>query len=319
MKKIFVAGHNGMVGASILRELSKKNNIKILTANRSDLDLSNQSQVDNFFKKNKPHEVYLAAAKVGGIEANNSFPADFISTNLKIQSNVILASLDNQVKKLLFLGSSCIYPKMSKQPIKENYLLTGPLEETNEPYALAKISGLKLCESLNRQFGTDYRSVMPTNLYGPGDNFNLDNSHVIPALIRKIHEAKEKNSSEVVIWGSGKPKREFLYVEELAKASVFLMNLPKSKFYENKNFRNSHVNIGTGEDIKISKLAFLIKKIIKFKGSIIYDSTKNDGTPRKLLDVNKLNNLGWKSKISLKEGLEATYDWYLNNLDNIRM
>jgi GDP-L-fucose synthase len=318
MKKIFVTGHQGMVGSSLLKELSKKDNVEIITATKKTLDLTDQKKVEKFLNKNRPDEVYLSAAKVGGISANNSYPADFISINLKIQINVIMSSFANDTKKLLFLGSSCIYPRLSNQPIKESYLLTGDLEETNEPYAIAKISGLKLCESLNRQYGTDFRSIMPTNLYGPRDNFHDKNSHVIPGLIKRIHDAKINKKKSVKIWGTGKPKREFLFVDDLAKAAIFLMDLPKSKFYGENKFKNSHINVGTGLDITIKELAFLIQKEIDYQGELLFDTSISDGTPRKLLDIDKLNSLGWKHQTNLKEGIKKTYLWFLNNTDKVR-
>jgi len=302
--KIYLAGHRGLVGSAILRKLKKEGYTNIITKTHKELDLTNQKETQEFFEKEKPEYVFLAAAKVGGIQANDTYPADFIYINQMIQNNVIKASYDNKVKKLLFLGSSCIYPKMAPQPIKEEYLLTGELEKTNEAYAIAKISGLKMTEFFNKQYGTNYISVMPTNLYGPNDNFDLKTSHVLPALIRKIHEAKENNSEYVEIWGTGKPMREFLHVDDLADAVVYLMN----NYNENKP-----INIGTGKDITIKELAELIKDVVGYQGKLKFDTSKPDGTPRKLLDVSRLHNAGWKHKISLREGIEKTYEWFKEN------
>lgn len=299
--KIYLAGHRGLVGSAIHRKLKKEGYTNIITKTHKELDLTNQKETQEFFEKEKPEYVFLAAAKVGGIVANDTYPADFIYINQMIQNNVIKASYDNKVKKLLFLGSSCIYPKMAPQPIKEEYLLTGELEKTNEAYAIAKISGLKMTEFFNKQYGTNYISVMPTNLYGPNDNFDLKTSHVLPALIRKIHEAKENNSEFVEIWGTGKPMREFLHVDDLADAVVYLMN----NYNENKP-----INIGTGKDITIKELAELIKDVVGYKGELKFDISKPDGTPRKLLDVSRLHNAGWKHKISLREGIKNTYEWF---------
>ena len=317
-KNIFIAGHNGMVCSAIIRKLKSNKSYNILTASRSKLNLTDQSQVRKFFNQNKIDQVYIAAARVGGIVANNSFPADFIHENLMIQSNIINASHQNNIQKLLFLGSSCIYPKFSEQPISEEALLTGKLEPTNEPYAIAKISGIKLCESYNRQYGRDYRCIMPTNLYGPNDNFNLENSHVIPALIRKFHEAKKMNLEEVFIWGSGSPLREFLHVDDLADACVFMMNLEDKLFNNYTEPCLSHINVGTGVDCTIKELASLIAEIVQFSGHIKWDRSRPDGTPRKLLNVDKINNLGWKHSICLKDGLIDTYQWFLKNELNIR-
>ena len=303
--KIYVAGHRGMVGSSILRRLQHLGFTNIITKTKSELDLTNQLSVSEFFNHHKPEYVFLAAAKVGGIKANNDNKADFIYQNLMIQTNVIKASFDCQVKKLLFLGSSCIYPKMSPQPIKEEYLLTGELETTNDAYSIAKISGIKMCQSFNQQFGTNYISAMPTNLYGFNDNYDLQNSHVIPALIRKFHEAKVSGQSSVEIWGTGTPMREFLYVDDLADACVYLMN----------NYNDSEiVNVGTGKDITIKELAYLVKDVVGFSGDIYFNSNNPDGTPRKLLDVSKLEGLGWSYKTSLREGLEKTYLDYMSLL-----
>ncbi len=315
-KKIFVCGHNGMVGSAILRQLDKKENIEIFTKTREQLNLEDQNQVKRFFNGNSFDEVYLCAAKVGGIIANNDYPYDFIFKNLEIQNNVINACIFNGITKLLFLGSSCIYPRDCSQPIQEEDLLTGLLEKTNEPYAIAKIAGIKLCESANRQFGLDYRCVMPTNLYGPGDNFNLENSHVIPALLRKFHEAKIKSQKYVEIWGSGKPFREFLHVEDMANASIHVMDLDKKEIDE-KNY--SHINIGTGNDISIYDLSNLISKIVGFKGELKFDSSRPDGTPRKCLNIDKITSLGWIPKIPLESGLRDTYKWYKNHHQELRM
>jgi GDP-L-fucose synthase len=315
-EKIFVAGHNGMVGSAIVRALKKLNNdSEIITATRSQLDLVNQKSVENFFNRYKPTQVYLAAAKVGGIFANNSYPADFIYENLMIQSNIIHQSKISGVKKLLFLGSSCIYPKLSEQPMTEDSLLSGKLEETNEPYAVAKIAGIKLCESYKRQYGLDYRSVMPTNLYGQGDNFNVNNSHVIPALIRRFHEAKVTNSHEISIWGTGNVKREFLHVDEMAKACLFVMNLGLKIYEQETRPQMAHINIGSGNDISIRDLSFMISKIIGFKGNIIFDKTKPEGPPRKLMDNSLIKNLGWVNECNLEEGLLLTYEDFLKNID----
>jgi len=302
--KIYLAGHRGLVGSAISRKLRAEGYNNLVLKTKDELDLMDQSAVALFFKKTKPEYVFLAAAKVGGILANNTYPAQFIYENLQIQNNIIHQSYLNGVKKLLFLGSSCIYPRECPQPIKEEYLLTGPLEPTNEPYALAKIAGLKMCQSYNRQYGTNFISVMPTNLYGPNDNFDLDDSHVLPALIRKFHEGKINSSPTVVVWGTGSPKREFLHIDDLADACVFLMN----------NYNDSEIiNIGTGVDITIKELAELIKNIIDYKGEINWDTTKLDGTPRKLLDVSKVESLGWRHKIGLETGIKMTYEWYLKN------
>ena len=312
MMKIFVAGHLGMVGSAIVRRLELAD-VEIITANRDKLDLTNQAQVAAFFSKNKFDQVYLAAAKVGGIHANNAYPADFIYQNLMIQNNIIHSSYQSGVMKLLFLGSSCIYPKLAKQPIAEHELLNGHLEQTNEPYAVAKIAGIKMCESYNRQYGTDYRSVMPTNLYGPGDNYHAENSHVIPALIKRFHEAKISNLREVVVWGTGSALREFLHVDDMAAASVFVMNLGRVPFNSATKSMQSHLNVGTGLDCSIKKLTEIIAEVIGFQGSIIWDVTKPDGAPRKLMDSKKLNEIGWYPHIGLKSGLEATYKNYLES------
>ncbi len=302
--KIYIAGHKGMVGSAILRNLQEKGYKNFLLKTSSELDLKKTQQVDEFFETEKPDYVFLAAAKVGGIQANNSFRADFLYDNLMIQNNIIHASFVNKVKKLLFLGSSCIYPKLAPQPLKEDYLLSGYLEDTNEPYAIAKIAGIKLCESYFRQHGCNFFSVMPTNLYGKNDNYDLNNSHVLPALIRKFHYSKENNLPFVEIWGTGSPLREFLNADDLSDACVFLM----------RNYNgHKHVNIGTGTDISIKDLALLIQKTTGYTGELKYDLSKPDGTPRKLLDVNLLNNLGWKHKISLEEGIRLVYEDYIKN------
>jgi GDP-L-fucose synthase len=302
--KIFVAGHRGLVGSAVVRLLTEQQFSNVIYRTHQELDLTKQQEVGNFFEKEKPEYVFLAAAKVGGIHANNTYPAEFIFSNLEIQNNIIHQSFENGVKKLCFLGSSCIYPKYSPQPMKEDYLLDGKLEPTNEPYAIAKIAGIKMAQSYNRQYGTNFISVMPTNLYGPNDNFDLQNSHVLPALVRKFVEAKQKNSASVVLWGSGKPKREFLYVEDMADACIFLM----------QNYNSSEiVNIGTGQEISILELAETIKAEVGFAGTLEFDSSKPDGTPRKLLDVSKINQLGWKSKVLLKDGIKKTIEWYLSN------
>lgn len=297
--KIFIAGHRGMVGSAILRKLQASGYFNFILRTSAELDLRNQQQVNDFFEKGKPEYVFLAAAKVGGILANNMYRADFIYENMMIQNNVIHASYVNDVKKLLFLGSSCIYPKMAPQPLKEEYLLTGLLEDTNEPYAIAKIAGIKTCDAYRSQYGCHFISVMPTNLYGPNDNYDLQNSHVLPALIRKFHEAKINHQPSVTMWGTGKPKREFLHADDLADACYFLM-----QHYDDKGL----VNIGTGEDLEIGELAKIIREIVGFEGEIVLDTSKPDGTPRKLMDVSKLHSLGWKHKIDLKEGLKRVYE-----------
>lgn len=306
--KIYVAGHRGLVGSAIVRNLESKGYKNIIYRTSKELDLTNQQDVNKFFDDEKPEYVFLAAAKVGGIHANNTYPADFIYENLMIQSNVIKASHDSKVKKLLFLGSTCIYPKMANQPIKEEYLLTGSLEKTNEAYAIAKIAGLEMCKFFKRQYGDNFISCMPTNLYGPNDNFDLKNSHVLPALIRKMHEAKLNKNDTVEIWGTGKPLREFLYVDDMADACVFLM-----ENYDGEE----HINIGTGEEISIKDLAQLIKKIVDFDGELAFDNSMPDGTPKKLTDVSKLHNLGWKHKVKLNKGIELSYEWYKKNFDEI--
>ena len=317
--KIFLAGHNGMVGSSILKILKKKNYKKIITQNKNKLDLTNQENINSFFENNQIDEVYLAAAKVGGIYANQTYPADFIYSNLTIQNNIIYACYKHKIRKLLFLGSSCIYPKNTSQPIKESQLLTGYLEPTNEPYAIAKIAGIKMCESFNRQYDTDFRSVMPTNLYGPNDNFNPKNSHVLPGLISKFIFAVQNNSPNVVIWGSGRPKREFLHVNDFAEAAVHLMEISKSDFYSKVKDSCSHINIGSGQDISIEDLSKLIAKITKYDGEIIFDLSKPDGMMRKLLDINLIKSFGWSPSISLEDGIKETISWYLKNQNNVRI
>ncbi|MFC2119702.1 GDP-L-fucose synthase family protein [Bacteroidota bacterium] len=311
-KKIYIAGHTGMVGSAVKREFEHRGYKNLLIKDYPGLNLINQSETDDFFESEKPEFVIIAAAKVGGILANNTYRADFIYDNLMIEANVINAAYKNNVEKLIFLGSSCIYPKMATQPLKEESLLSGYLEETNEPYAIAKIAGIKLCENFYRQYGCNFYSVMPTNLYGPHDNFNLETSHVLPAFIRKSHEAKVNNHESVTIWGSGKPIREFLYVEDLADAILFLTeNIDANDLYENDI---SHINIGSGKDITIDDLAKLIAEIVGFKGKIIHDATKPDGTPRKLMDVSRINKLGWEYKTELREGLIKTYKWFKDNM-----
>ena len=312
--KIYVAGHRGMVGSAIVRQLLAQGHSpeNIVTRTHNELDLTDQSVVRNFFEKESPGQVYLAAAKVGGIHANNTYPAEFIYKNLMIEANVIDAAFQNGVKKLLFLGSSCIYPKLAEQPMREDALLTGMLEPTNEPYAIAKIAGIKLCESYNRQYGqshgVDYRSVMPTNLYGPGDNYHPENSHVIPALIRRFHEAKINNLSNVAIWGTGNPRREFLYVDDMAAASVYVMNLSKNHYEQQTKPMLSHINVGYGSDITVKELAILVSQTVGFQGAIEFDSSKPDGSPRKWMDSGKLNALGWRAHVNLEKGLAIAYE-----------
>jgi len=310
-QRIYVAGHRGMVGSAIVRNLEAKGFTNIVTRMHSELDLTNQAAVKVFFEQERPNQVYLAAAKVGGIHANNTFPAEFIYQNLMMEANVIHQAFVSGVKKLLFLGSSCIYPKMADQPMGEDALLTGKLESTNEPYAIAKIAGIKLCESYNRQYGgshdIDYRSVMPTNLYGPGDNYHPENSHVIPALIRRFHEAKLANSHEVMIWGTGTPRREFLYVDDMAAASVFVMDLEKSIYDQHTEPMQSHINVGFGSDVTINELAHAVAKATGYQGSISFDSSKPDGAPRKWMNSSRLNNLGWNAQVGLEQGLALAY------------
>ncbi len=319
LPKIYVAGHRGMVGAAIVRELEKQGQSNIVVRTHNELDLANQADVNNFFERERPDQVYLAAAKVGGIHANNTYPAEFIYQNLMIEANLIHASWKNGINKLLFLGSSCIYPKLADQPMREDALLSGYLESTNEPYAIAKITGIKLCESYNRQYGIDYRSVMPTNLYGPGDNYHPENSHVIPALIRRFHEAKISDKSEVVIWGTGSPKREFLYVDDMASASVYVMNLDKATYATHTSPMQSHINVGYGVDVSIAKLAEIVGQVIGFKGKIEFDATKPDGAPRKLMDSSRLNSLGWRASVDLKAGIEKAYEDFVKHNELLRM
>lgn len=318
MKKIFVAGHNGMVGSAIVRQLEKQSNVELVLRSRSELDLLNQQAVSDFFANEKIDEVYLAAAKVGGIVANNTYPAEFIHQNLMIQCNIIHGAHLAGVQNLLFLGSSCIYPKLAEQPMTESALLTDTLEPTNEPYAIAKIAGIKLCESYNRQYGRNYRSVMPTNLYGPNDNFHPENSHVIPALLRRFHEAKLANLPEVVAWGSGKPMREFLHVDDMAAASIYVMELNQETYEANTQEMLSHINVGTGVDCTIRELVETVAKVVGYQGNIAFDATKPDGAPRKLMDVSRLKDLGWEYSISLEQGLAHSYQWFLENQDNFR-
>ena len=316
--RIFVAGHRGMVGSAIIRKLSGHGFKKILTANKDELDLRNQQLVESFFNQKRIDCVILAAAKVGGIQANNIYPADFIYENIIIEANVINACNSHGVNDILFLGSSCIYPKFADQPINEDSLLSGHLEPTNEPYAVAKIAGIKLCESFNRQHGRNYRSIMPTNLYGPNDNFHPQNSHVLPALIRRFHNAVTEDIDEVKIWGSGNPRREFLHVDDLAQACIFVLKLSDSEISRHLGAMNSHINIGTGVDHSISQIANIIAKISGFKGKITYDTSMPDGTPRKLLDVSLIQRLGWNHKIDIIDGIKSTYDWYISNIGQHR-
>jgi GDP-L-fucose synthase len=316
--KIFVAGHRGMVGSAIVRQLETSGHTNIITRTRTELDLTNQQAVLAFFQTEKIEQVYLAAAKVGGIVANNNYPADFIYENLMIQCNIIHSAHLANIQQLLFLGSSCIYPKLAEQPMQETALLTGTLEETNEPYAVAKIAGIKLCESYNRQYGRDYRSVMPTNLYGAHDNFHPENSHVIPALLRRFHEAKLNGDKEVIAWGSGKPMREFLYVDDMADASIHVMNLDKSIYDENTEPMLSHINVGTGVDCTIKELVETVAKVVGFAGEIKFDATKPDGTPRKLMNIERLKSLGWEYSISLENGLNLAYQWFVDNQNRFR-
>jgi len=318
MKRIFVAGHKGMVGSAVVRQLETETEVSVITAERSELDLREQSRVFEFLADQKIDQVYLAAAKVGGIIANNTYPADFIYENLAIQNNLIHGSHLANIQQLLFLGSSCIYPKLAPQPMREDSLLTGVLEPTNEPYAVAKIAGIKMCESYSRQYGRDYRSIMPTNLYGPGDNFHPDNSHVIPAMLRRFHEAKLNEAPEVVVWGTGTPMREFLFVDDMAAASLHLMNMKPEQYRAITEPQLSHVNAGTGVDCTIRELAETIKQVVGFKGDLSFDESKPDGAPRKLMDSSKLRSTGWSPIYNLGTGLEAAYDWYLENKSSIR-
>ena len=309
--KIYIAGHKGLVGSAIVRQLEQRGFANLIMRTHKELDLTNQAQVQNFFKQEKPDYVILAAAKVGGIYANNTYPADFIYQNMMIEANVINSAHESKVRRLLFLGSTCIYPKAVEQPMREDALLTDVLEATNEPYAIAKIAGIKLCESYNRQHGTDFRSVMPTNLYGINDNFHPENSHVIPALMRRFHEAKINNDAEVVVWGTGNAMREFLYVDDMASASLFVLELNEDTYQANTKPMLSHINVGTGKDVTIQEMAKIMKQVVGYKGILIFDATKSDGAPRKLIDVSRLAKMGWNYNIDLKEGLEKTYEWYL--------
>jgi len=309
--KIYIAGHRGLVGSAIVRQLEERGFTNLLMRTHKELDLTNQAQVQTFFEQENPDYVILAAAKVGGIHANNTYPADFIYQNMMIEANVINSAYENKVKRLLFLGSTCIYPKAVEQPMREDALLTDVLESTNEPYALAKIAGIKLCESYNRQYGTDFRSVMPTNLYGINDNFHPENSHVIPALIRRFHEAKVSNDAEVIVWGTGNAMREFLHVDDMAVASIFVLELDEETYQSNTKPMLSHINVGTGIDVTIREMAETLKQVVEFKGELAFDATKSDGAPRKLVDVSRLKNMGWNYSIDLKDGLTSTYKWYL--------
>jgi GDP-L-fucose synthase len=309
--KIYIAGHRGLVGSAIVRSLKARGFTNLLIRTHKELDLTNQIDVQDFFKQEGPDYVILAAGKVGGIYANNTYPADFIYQNLMIEANVINAAHENKVKRLLFLGSTCIYPKAVEQPMREDAILTGILEPTNEPYALSKITGIKLCESYNRQYDADFRSVMPTNLYGINDNFHFENSHVIPALMRRFHEAKMNNDAKVVVWGTGNAMREFLYVDDMATASLFVLELDKKTYLDNTKPMLSHINIGTGVDVTIREMAETMRKVVGFNGKLIFDHTKPDGTPRKLIDVSRLSSIGWKYKTELEDGLKKTYSWFL--------
>lgn len=317
-QRVFVAGHRGMVGSAVARQLSQRDDIELVLSSRDQLNLLDGAAVNAFFAEQNLDQVYLAAAKVGGIVANNSFPADFIYENMMIESNIIHAAHSHNVNKLLFLGSSCIYPKLASQPMKESELLQGTLEATNEPYAIAKIAGIKLCESYNRQYGRDYRSVMPTNLYGPEDNFHPSNSHVIPALLRRFHEAARDNTPDVVVWGSGTPMREFLHVDDMAAASIHVMELDAEVWQENTQPMLSHINVGTGVDCTIRELAQTLASVVGYRGRVVFDASKPDGTPRKLLDVTRLHSLGWYHEIGLEAGLASTYQWFLENQQRFR-
>ncbi|WP_299948969.1 GDP-L-fucose synthase [uncultured Ruegeria sp.] len=315
-RRIYVAGHGGMVGSAILRKLQQRrqvgDEIELITRTSAELDLTDQAQVQAFMRSERPDIVVLAAARVGGIHANNTYPADFIYENLMIECNVIHQAFAAGVKRLLQLGSSCIYPRETGQPMREDALLTGPLEPTNEPYAIAKIAGIKLCESYNRQHGVDYRSVMPTNLYGPGDNFHPENSHVLPALIRRIHEALSEGLDEVMIWGTGKPRREFLHVDDMAEASLFVLDLPRDVYEANTHPMQSHINVGTGRDVSIAELAATVARVIGFDGRIVCDPSKPDGTMQKLMDISRLTDMGWRARIGLEDGIRQTYEWFLD-------
>jgi GDP-L-fucose synthase len=310
--KIYIAGHRGLVGSAIVRQLEFRGFTNLLMRTHKELDLTNQVQVQTFFEQEKPDYVILAAAKVGGIYANNTYPADFIYQNMMIEANVINSAYENKVERLLFLGSTCIYPKAAEQPMREDALLTDVLEPTNEPYALAKIAGIKLCESYNRQHGTDFRSVMPTNLYGINDNFHPENSHVIPALMQRFHQAKINNDAEVAVWGTGNAMREFLYVDDMAEASLFVLELDEKAYQANTKPMLSHINVGTGKDVTIREMAETMKRVVGYEGSLTFDTTKPDGSPRKLIDVSRLSNMGWNYSIDLEGGLKKTYKWYLN-------
>ena len=311
--KIYIAGHRGLVGSAIVRQLESRGFTNLLMRTHKELDLTNQAQVQNFFQEEKPDYVILAAAKVGGIHANKIYPADFIYQNMMIEANVINSAYENKVKRLLFLGSTCIYPKAVEQPMREEAILTGVLESTNEPYALAKIAGIKLCESYNRQHDTDFRSVMPTNLYGVNDNFHPENSHVIPALMRRFHEAKINNDTEVVVWGTGSAMREFLYVDDMAAAALFVLELDKEIYKANTKPMLSHINVGTGKELTIKEMAEIMKEVVGYTGNLAFDTARPDGVPRKLIDSTRLNNLGWKAKVNLKDGLTSTYQNFLKN------
>jgi len=312
--KIYIAGHRGLVGSAIVRQLESRGFTNLLMRTHRELDLTNQIEVQNFFQKEQPDYVILAAGKVGGIYANNTYPADFIYQNMMIEANVVNSAYESKVKRLLFLGSTCIYPKAVEQPMREEAILTNVLESTNEPYALAKIAGIKLCESYNRQYGTDFRSVMPTNLYGINDNFHPENSHVIPALMQRFHKAKISNSKEVLVWGTGNAMREFLYVDDMAAASLFVLELDEKTYKFNTQPTLSHVNVGTGKDVTIREMSETMKRVVGYKGKLTFDATKPDGTPRKLIDVTRLKNMGWEYSVGLEDGLKRTYEWYRNNL-----
>lgn len=318
-KRVYVAGHNGMVGSALCRQLSDDPSIELVTRDRSKLDLTDQHAVNHFVQREQIDEIYHAAAKVGGIHANNTFPADFIYENLMVECNLLHAAYKAGVKKLVLLGSSCIYPKHAQQPMREEALLTGELESTNEPYAVAKIAGIKLCESYSRQYGMDFRSVMPTNLYGPNDNFHPLNSHVIPAMMLRFHDAKLEEQDEVVVWGSGNPMREFLHVDDMAAATIFIMGLPRDAYFKSGQRSHSHINIGTGRDCTIKELAIKMAEVVGYDGGIVFDSSKPDGAPRKLLDVSKLSSLGWTATISLEQGLRDTYAWLIKNIAELRV
>lgn len=318
MKTIYIAGHRGMVGSALVRQLEEHSDIELVLRSRGELDLTRQQDVATFFEQNDIDEVYLAAARVGGIHANNAYPAEFIHDNLMIEANIIEAARRTGVGKLLFLGSSCIYPRLAEQPMRESALLTGTLEPTNEPYAIAKIAGIKLCESYHRQYGCDFRSVMPSNLYGPNDNFHPENSHVVPALIRRFHEAKERGDSELVAWGTGKPMREFLHVDDMVEACVHVMSLARSVYDAHTEPMLSHINVGTGQDCTIRELAETIANVVGFEGEVHFDTSKPDGMPRKLLDVSRLQSLGWQASIRLEDGLRDAYQWFLDHAEDVR-